>query len=98
MTKYQYTYFIHPYIIDEKKYNKYILKLIKDGKCTYRFFEKEKDLDIFNFFLPNIRSYMFPSFELRGEELKEFISLKSPEEKSKIISKDTVAYFTYDIS
>ena len=30
MTKYQYTYFIHPYIIDENKYDKYILKLLKD--------------------------------------------------------------------
>ena len=24
-TKYQYTYFIHPYVIDERKYDKYIL-------------------------------------------------------------------------
>ena len=43
MTKYQYTYFIHPYIIDETKYDKYILKLLKDKKCTYKTFEKEKD-------------------------------------------------------
>ena len=43
MTKYQYTYFIHPYIIDENKYDKYIYKLLKDKKCSYKIFEKEKD-------------------------------------------------------
>lgn len=97
MTKYQYTYFIHPYIIDETKYDKYIFKLLKDKKCTYKTFEKEKDLDIYNFFLPNIRSFLFPSFELRGEKLREFNSSKI-EEKKKKISKDTVAYFTYNFA
>lgn len=97
MTKYQYTYFIHPYIIDETKYDKYIFKLLKDKKCTYKTFEKEKDLDIYNFFLPNIRSFLFPSFELRGEKLREFYSSKI-EEKKKKISKDTVAYFTYNFA
>ncbi len=97
MTKYQYTYFIHPYIIDETKYDKYILKLLKDKKCTYKTFEKEKDLDIYNFFLPNIRSFLFPSFELRGEKLREFNTSKI-EEKMKKISKDTAAYFTYNFA
>ncbi len=97
MTKYQYTYFIHPYIIDETKYDKYILKLLKDKKCSYKIFEKEKDLDIYNFFLPNIRSYLFPSFELRGEDLKEFSDSKIEEKKRKIL-KDSVAYFTYDFA
>ena len=97
MTKYQYTYFIHPYIIDDTKYDKYIFKLLKDKKCTYKTFEKEKDLDIYNFFLPIIRSFLFPSFELRGEKLREFNSSKI-EEKKKKISKDTVAYFTYNFA
>ena len=97
MTKYQYTYFIHPYIIDETKYDKYILKLLKDRKCAYKTFEKEKDLDIYNFFLPNIRSFLFPSFELRGEALRDFNSSKIEEKKKKII-KDSVAYFTYNFA
>ena len=97
MTKYQYTYFIYPYIIDETKYSKYIFKLLRDKKCTYKIFEKEKDLDIYNFFLPNMRSFLFPSFELRGENLKEFNLLK-PEDKRKKIVKDSVAYFTYNFA
>lgn len=97
MTKYQYTYFIHPYIIDETKYDKYILKLLKDKKCNYKIFEKEKDLDIYNFFLPNVRSFLFPSFELRGNNLKDFQELKIEGKKKKIL-RDDVAYFTYDFA
>lgn len=95
MTKYQYTYFIHPFFVDEIGYDKYIMKLIKDKKCKYKIFEKEKDLDIYNFFLPNIRTYLFPSFELREDALKNF-NLMKDEEKAKIISKDSVSCFTYD--
>ena len=97
MTKYQYTYFIHPYIIDENKYDKYIFKLLKDKKCSYKIFEKEKDLDIYNFFLPNIRSFLFPSFELRGEKLKNFNSLSIEKKKNKIV-KRSAACFTYNLA
>ena len=47
--KYQYTYFVYPYSIEEAKYEKYILKLLKDKKSTLKIFEKEKDLDIYNY-------------------------------------------------
>ena len=95
-TKYQYTYFIHPYLIDETKYDTYILKLLKDKKCNLKFFEKEKDLDIYNFFLPNIRDYMFQTFELRDEKLNEFKKMKI-EQKKKCLLKNNVIYFTYNL-
>lgn len=97
MTKYQYTYFIHPYIIDESKYDKYLLKLLKDKKCSFKIFEKEKDLDIYNFFLPNIRNFLFPTFELRGEPLRAFEKMKE-DEQLKVILKDHVACFSYDLA
>lgn len=96
-TKYQYTYFIHPYVVDETKYENYILKLLKDKKCKYKIFEKEKDLDIYNFFLPNIRSYLFPTFDLRGEDLRSFNHMKISEKKKNIAAKP-VACFTYDFA
>lgn len=96
-TKYQYTYFIHPYMIDETKYDKYILRLLRDKKCEFKIFEKEKDLDIYNFFLPNIRNYLFPTFELRDEKLKEFSKMNINMKKN-IISKYPVSYFTYNLA
>ena len=97
MTKYQYTYFIYPYTIEESKYNKYLLKLLRDKKCEYKFFEKEKDLDIYNFFLPTIRSYLFPTFELRGEGLRDF-NLMRDEDKLRSITKNHVNYFNYNLA
>ena len=97
MTKYQYTYFIHPYIIEESKYDKYLLKLLKDKKCSFKIFEKEKDLDIYNFFLPNIRKFLFPTFDLRCEPLRNFEKMKE-DEKLKVILKDHVACFSYDLA
>jgi len=95
-TKYQYTYFIYPYMVDETKYDKYILKLLKDNKCTFKIFQKERDLDVYNYFLPEIRKYYFPTFDLRGEELKRFDRL-SLDQKKKIISEQSVACFTYNL-
>ena len=70
-TKYQYTYFIHPYIVDQTKYDKYILRLFRDKRCEFKIFEKEKDMNIYNHFLPSFRNYIFPTFNLRGEKLKD---------------------------
>ena len=95
-TKYQYTYFIYPYMVDEKKYDKYILKLFKNKKCKFRIFEKEKDLDIYNHFLPNVREYLFPTFEFRNKVLRDFKFL-SKEKKSKIVSNQNVACFSYEL-
>lgn len=95
-TKYQYTYFIHPYIVDETKYNKYILKLFRDKRCSFKIFEKEKDLDIYNYFIPHIRSYAFPTFEYRDEKLRDFKDL-SPEAKAKVVSKHNIACFDYNL-
>ena len=95
--KYQYTYFLYPYIVNKSKYDKYILKLFKDKRCSFKIFEKEKDMNIYNFFLPDFRNYVFPSFELRDKKLKEFKSF-SKEVQSKIVSKQPVACFTYNLA
>ena len=93
-TKYQYTYFIYPYIIDKTRYQKYILRLLNDKRCEFKIFEKEKDMNIYNHFLPSFRNYIFPTFNLRGKELKEFKTLKNSS-KCKIVSNHPVACFNY---
>ena len=35
-TNYQYTYFIHPFIIRDGKYKKYILKMLKNKNCSLK--------------------------------------------------------------
>ena len=70
---------------------------MKDKKCNFKIFQKEKDFDIYSFFLPNIRNYYFPTFEFRGDVLKEFNKM-SVEKQKNVISKQNVACFTYDLA
>lgn len=94
---YQYSYFLYPYVIDEEKYDKYLLKLLKDKNCELKIFEKEKDLDLYNYFQPNIRNNYFPTFEIREDELRNFRD-SSPEKKSKILADHSCVCFEYKIS
>ena len=96
-TKYQYTYFIYPYIVEKSRYDKYILKLFKDKRCSLKIFEKEKDMNIYTHFLPHFRNYIFPTFEFRDEKLRQFNALK-PELQSKIIANQKCSCFTYNLA
>lgn len=94
--KYQYTYFIHPYIIDEKKYSKYLLRLLKNKKCELKIFEKEKELNMYTYFLPIARKYLFSSFDLNKEKIKKLNEFDD-NMKSTILSKEPSTIFEYKI-
>ena len=95
--KYQYTYFIYPYVVDENKYEEYILKLLKNKKCELKIFQKEKDYDMYSYFLPQIRTNFFETFEFRDDKLKDFEKF-GINKKAKIISKQNCACFTYSLT
>lgn len=95
-TKYQYTYFIYPYIINENKYDKYLYKLLTDKNVKPKFFEKERDLDIYTYFLPTIKEFMFQGFEFSKEKIRKFEEFNK-EMQSIILSKYPCAMFEYDL-
>ena len=95
-TKYQYSYFIYPYIIDEKKYEKYLLKLLKDKHCKLKMWEKEKDLNLYTYFLPNIREYLFWSFSYSKEKKRKLEELDT-EMKSVLLAKYDCTMFEYSL-
>ena len=74
-SRYQYTYFIHTYIIEQGKYNKYIAKLLKDQNFNLKIFRKVKDLELYTYFLPNIRSFLFKTFELNKSKIDKLEEL-----------------------
>ena len=74
-TKYQYTYFIYPYIVEEKNYEKYLYKLLMDQNYTMKIFEKEKDFDLYEYFLPVIRSTMFWSIDYDSTRMKKLAQI-----------------------
>lgn len=73
--KYQYSYFIHPFIVDEKKYDQYLLKLLKNKNCKLKMWEKEKDLNLYTYFLPAVRDYLFFSFSFTPEKRRKLEAL-----------------------
>ncbi len=95
-TKYQYTYFIYPYIINENKYDKYILKLLNRKDIKVRFFEKERDLDIYSYFLPTIKEFMFQGFEFNKEKINKFEKFNK-EMQTILLSKYACTIFEYNI-
>lgn len=95
-TKYQYTYFIYPYVVKENKYSKYLLKLLKDENCKLRLFKKDKDLDIYSYFSHRVRNYMFSSFNLSKTKIAKMEELPL-ETKAAILAKNPCTIFEYTI-
>ncbi len=94
--KYQYSYFIYPYVIDEKKYEQYLLKLLKDKHCTLKIWEKEKDFNIYTYFLPSVRNYLFSSFLYNEEQRKQLEKLDNGM-KSALLAKYSCNMFEYTL-
>ena len=96
-TKYQYTYFIHPYIIKESRYEKYLLKLIRNRKCKIQFMQKEKDMEIYTYFLPVIKKFMFQNFEYNKEKIRKFEEFDDKLQAT-ILAKQGCTIFNYEIN
>lgn len=96
-TNYQYSYFIHPFVVKENKYQKYLLKIIKDKRFKLKIFEKQKDIGLYKYFLPKISDFLFSGFvhtELKKNKLEEL-----PEStQSAILSKNPCTIFQYVIN
>ena len=95
-TNYQYTYFILPYVIKEGRYQKYLLKLLKDKEFKLKTFQKEKDFKMYQYFLPKTRDFLFSSFSLGNSKIKKLNDLPD-DTKSAILSKYPCNIFEYNL-
>lgn len=95
-TNYQYTYFIHPFVIKDGKYQKYILKMLKDKNCKLKIFQKEKDLRMYKYFLPKTRDFLFSSFAFGNSKLNQLEELPI-ETRAAILSKYPCNIFEYQL-
>ena len=95
-TKYQYTYFIYPFVVKENKYSKYILKMLKNKEVSLKIFEKETDLKIYQYFLPKVSDFMFSSFSFTKNKIKKLEEL--PEDtKAALLSEYPCVVFDYNL-
>ena len=93
-TKYQYTYFIYPYVVNEKKFDKYILQLLHNKNCELKIFEQSKNFDLYTYFLPKIRNYMFWSFDFNKSKIKQLEQFDD-NMKAALLSKYPCVIFEY---
>ena len=94
--RYQYTYFIHTFLINKSRYGKYISRLLKDKKFNLRIFEKQKDLELYSYFLPRMRNFLFRTFDLNKERLEKLEEIPF-DTKSAIIADMPCVTFEYDL-
>ena len=94
--KYQYTYFIHPYLIEEKKYQDYLYGLLRNSNCKLKLFDRKKDVGIDTYFLPELKEKMFWSLEKKPSEIKELESMDKKMQAT-ILSKLPCNIFEYTL-
>ena len=97
-TRYQYTYFIHTFIVKENKYSKYILKLLRDSRFKLRIFAKDKDLELYTDFLPKIREFLFRTFELSDRQKRSKFEELPIETRAALLATYPSVTFEYDLS
>ncbi len=95
-TNYQYTYFIHPFIVKENKYQRYILKMLKDKNSTLKVFKKGKDLQLYQYFLPKAREFLFTTFRYGDSKIKKLEELPI-ETRAAILAKNPCTVFEYNL-
>ena len=94
--KYQYTYFIKPFLIKENKYDKYLLNLLNNNKIKLKIFEKERDLNLYSYFIQNTREYFFPSFSFDKNKINDLDKMKNSV-KATVLSKLHCNIFEYQL-
>ena len=94
--KYQYTYFIYPYLIEEKKYQNYLYGLLRNQNCKLKLFDRKKDVGIDTYFLPELKEKMFWSIEKKPSEIKELESMDKKMQAT-ILSKQPCNIFEYTL-
>lgn len=96
--KYQYTHFIYPFIIKDKKYKDFLKTiLIKESQWTFNFDEYFKDESLYGFFLPYMRKFLFPTLFLSKDDIRNFKSL-SLNKKASLLSNTSCISFEYNLS
>ncbi len=95
--KYQYSYFILPYIVNEDRYTEYLKKLLKDNRINLKKYDKIKNLEIFSFFNENFLEFFeyadnITDLDLREGKREGFQAL------AKKLSKKDLTIFDVDLS
>ena len=96
-TSYQYTYFIYPFAIKEENYKRYVSNLIKNKNYQIKFFDSFKNVELFKYFVPNVKEKIFQDFSFTTEKINKFEKLTF-NHKIKILEEQNCLIFEYLLS
>lgn len=96
-TSYQYTYFIYPFAIKEENYKRYVTNLIKNKNYQIKFFDSFKNVELFKYFVPNVKEKIFQDFSFTTEKINKFEKLTF-NHKIKILEEQNCLIFEYLLS
>lgn len=95
-TKYQYTYFIYPYLIERKNYKTYLYNLLKNPKCKIKLFDRKKDVEIDRYFLPELKDKMFWTINKKQSAIKQYEEMDK-KMQAVLLSKQACNMFEYEL-
>lgn len=93
-TKYQYTYFIYPFVVKTENYNNFISRMVVDNNWNIKLYRKDEDIEADSHFLSTAKSVMFPTLDWDASKFDKFKKYTS-KEKSKILSSLPSTMFEY---
>ena len=96
--KYQYTHFIYPVVIENKKYTEFISSLLSGDKhWKFKINQPKNDEALYNFFLPYMRKFLFPTIFWNEQDVKAYKKM-SVRQRADMISKMSCVEFEYDLA
>ncbi len=95
--KYQYTHFIYPFIIEKDKYSSFINNLLEQDKnWKLKIHEIREDEEAYNFFLPYMRKFLFPTLFWSNDFIKKYKSMANPK-KANILKRSSCVTFDFNL-
>ena len=96
--KYHYTHFIYPFVLEENKSISFLQSILKQEKLwKLKIHEQKEDQEVYNFFLPYMRKFLFPTLFWSKDYAKQF-KMMSPIKKAFALNKLSCSTFEYNIS
>lgn len=95
-TRYQHTNFIYPFVMEQRGYKSYVNSLINNPNCNVRLLQKERNIDLYNYFSKNIKEYFFPTLEYKMQKIRAIEEGKD-KESIKTVSELPFVIFEYNM-
>ncbi|MEG1705293.1 MAG: hypothetical protein RR290_01805 [Clostridia bacterium] len=95
--KYQYTHFIYPFVVENKKYTDYIKNIVMQEKnWKLKIHKQKEDEETYNFFLPYMKKFLFPTLFWNERDIKKYKNM-TENQKVNILKKSSCITFDFNL-